>query len=344
MSKELRKIAEQNKILEIVAGSHLYGTSTPQSDEDFVGIFMPPPEYVYGLQTVNEIDFSIADKGEDGKNTADAIDRKLYEFRKFISLAQGNNPNIMEMLFVPEESIKFINHIGRKLLEARDLFPSKQAVPKFKGYANSQKHKMIIRRDHFNDLREGYNALCEMGDNQCLVEVMSKEYLMMDDEAGVLRPLFWTKEGAKHIHVGDLCFEPGLYVKKVRNKLKERLNKVTNRSELVLKHGYDTKFGSHLIRLLYEGLDILNEGKLVFPLKNAEFLLSIKNGALSLKEILELADDLEAKYEEAEKKSSIPKTPDFNKIEKFTIETLQEFLHPQEKYKVVPSPQGWKED
>lgn len=334
MSNELRKMAEQNKILEIVAGSHLYGTNTPESDEDFVGIFMPPPEYVYGLQTVKEVDFSIIDKGENGKNTADAIDRKLYEFRKFISLAQGNNPNIMEMLFVPEKSIKYISDIGKKLLAVRDLFPSKQAVPKFKGYANSQKHKMIIRRDHFNDLREGYNTLCKMGDNQCLIEVMSKEHLILDEKSNAFRPLFWTKEGAKHIHIGDLCFEPGLYVKKVRKKLKERLDKVTNRSELVLKHGYDTKFGSHLIRLLYEGLDILNEGKLTFPLKNADFLLNIKNGALSLKEILELADDLEAQYEKAEKKSNLPKTPNFNRIEKFTIETLQEFLHPKKNTKL----------
>ena len=92
MSDKLREQARKNRILEIRSGSHLYGTNTPESDEDFVGIFMPPEEYVYGLQSVQEVDLGIKDKHADGKNTADAVDRKLYEFRKFVNLAQGEQP------------------------------------------------------------------------------------------------------------------------------------------------------------------------------------------------------------------------------------------------------------
>ena len=49
-------------------------------------------------------------------------------------------------------------------------------------------------------------------------------------------------------------------------------------------------------------------------LKHANFILEIKQGSLSLKEIIELYDELEAKYDLAEKKSGLPEHPDSNKI------------------------------
>ena len=67
MSDKLKKQAEDSKILEINSGSVLYGTNTKDSDTDYLGIFMPSEEYVYGLKSVKEIDFSLAAKNKDGK-------------------------------------------------------------------------------------------------------------------------------------------------------------------------------------------------------------------------------------------------------------------------------------
>jgi len=60
-------LAEQNKILEIVTGSHLYGTATETSDKDFVGVFLPDVPHILGFKTVEEVDSSIVDKNEEGK-------------------------------------------------------------------------------------------------------------------------------------------------------------------------------------------------------------------------------------------------------------------------------------
>ena len=57
-----QKMACDNKIIWITVGSNLYGTATPESDEDFMGIFMPNEEYVVGLKRVNEVDLSIKSK------------------------------------------------------------------------------------------------------------------------------------------------------------------------------------------------------------------------------------------------------------------------------------------
>jgi hypothetical protein len=319
MSDRLRQQAEENKILEIITGSHLYGTSTPESDEDFVGIFMPPPEYVLGLQSVQEVDFSIKDKDESGKNTADAVDRKLYEFRKFINLAMRNNPNIIEILFVPEGVCKYVNQTGAALLAIRDSFPSQESIPRFIGYAHAQKHKMIIRLEHFNELRDGYGYLGLMDPKLTMGQVHDRI------EGSNFKP-FWKKETGHHIHCGDICFEPSVYAKKAYKILKDRLDKATNRKELVLKHGYDTKFASHLIRLLYEGLMLLECGELIFPLPMSDLILDIKYGKWEIGQVIEHADKLEARFKDAQAKTKLPRNANFKAIEKFVIREMTAHL------------------
>ena len=326
MSDKLRQQAEENKILEIKCGSHLYGTNTPQSDEDFVGIFMPPEEYVYGLQSVQEVELGIKDKNAEGKNTADAVDRKLYEFRKFVSLAQGNNPNIIEILFVNPDNVLFINDCGKELLKHKHLFPSKLAAKKFVGYAHSQRHKMIIKRDHFNDLRDGYTYLSKFNDKDTMSQVFDRHCKDAQDPM-YCTPDTFNKNKGFHIKCGDLNFEPGIYVKKARRMLEDRLSKITNRSELVLKYGYDTKFASHLIRLLSEGLYILKHGEVVFPLSNAEEILAIKNGSMTIKEVIAYADKLEEQLDLVLKGSTLPATPYHKDIQKLTIKMMKLHLH-----------------
>ena len=147
-----QKLAENNKILEMVTGSWLYGTANPKtSDKDYVGIFIPSIEYILGFKTIEEVDFSIVAKNSEGKNTEKALDRKLYAIKKFVCLATANNPNIIEMLFPEPENIVFINDVGKELLAIRHLFPWKGCKQRFIGYAVSQKHKAIVKKDNYFD-------------------------------------------------------------------------------------------------------------------------------------------------------------------------------------------------
>ena len=325
MSDKLKKQAEESKILEINSGSVLYGTNTKDSDTDYLGIFMPSEEYVYGLKSVKEIDFSIADKKEDGKNTTDAVDKKLYEFRNFINLAAGNNPNILEMLFVNTKNIIFADEIGKELLANRYLFPSRLAATKLLGYARSQEHKMIIRSEKYNELLTGYKVLESLDDKTVMAEVYNRGYeIVRDKDSSEL--LFYKKTKGFHIHCGDICFEPGIYVKKARRMLKDRLDKATNRTDLILKYGYDTKYSCNFIRLLTEGISLMDQGFLVFPLPNMYTIIDIKNGRWPIEEVVKLGDALKKDLERAEKHSFLPATPDYNKIEALTIRLMKQHL------------------
>ena len=49
------EVAEKNMILKVRAGSYLYGTNTLESDEDYIGIFIPEEKYLLGLNKIEEV-------------------------------------------------------------------------------------------------------------------------------------------------------------------------------------------------------------------------------------------------------------------------------------------------
>ncbi|MCK5522220.1 MAG: nucleotidyltransferase domain-containing protein [Thiomargarita sp.] len=310
----LTQIAEDNKILEITVGSYLYGTNTPKSDIDYSGVFLPIKEFVFGFQRVEEVNLSVVDKNQAGKNTKNAIDRKLYELRKFVKLAMDNNPNIIEQLFVNQENIVFINEAGRALLDERFKFPHKGLVKKFKGYAFSQKHKMVIRTDKFHELSSAFNYLKDYAEQKALLIELKDKFLP------------FLKFTPDYCVVGDLNLQKGIYVKKAVGMIEERLSKVGNRKNLITKHGYDTKFASHLIRLLLEGKELICTGEIAFPLSYKSTILDIKQGKWTIKEVLDYADQVEAEIDIATEKSDLPNKPRFDEIEEFTIHLLENHL------------------
>lgn len=205
---------------------------------------------------------STLSKSADGKNDENAVDRKLYEIRKFMKLAMENNPNVLEMLFVNKENVVFEDAFGQMLLDNAYLFPWKGAKQKFLGYAFGQKHKMQIRTENFSDLNIAYSFLVS-----AVEETPNK---LLAEYRGCLLPGGIDKGDS--FTIGDLNFHPSRKIKDVAKMLKSRLDKATNRSGLMEKYGYDTKFASHLIRLMYEGQHILRTGRLIFPLPEADFL------------------------------------------------------------------------
>jgi predicted nucleotidyltransferase len=130
------------------------------------------------------------------------------------------------------------------------------------------------------------------------------------------RDLFLSKK-AYHTFKG--------YAYAQRKKLEVKLENLTGRTELVDKHGYDTKFASHLIRLLSEGLQLLTEKALTFPLPNNNLIRDIKLGNYKLSWVLNKAQELEALIDLAYVQSDLQYTADFGSISELQIWMLEEF-------------------
>jgi hypothetical protein len=303
-----------NEILKIRNGSHLYGTNTENSDLDFSGVFISDETHYFGLEPLKEIDNSIVVKLNTGKNSKDAIDDKLFELKRFVSLAMQNNPNIIEHLFCNTKNIISSNYYGQELLRNAHLFPNKGSFDKFMGYANSQKHKMVIKEKNFEEL---HTALEYFGDNTLIGSSLIVEHREQIEKYKL------GKENQQHFLIGDLNFQKTTPVKKVFAMLTDRVSKISNRYELVTKYGYDTKFASHLIRLLTEGCELLHTGQIKFPLQNKNLILSIKKGEYKIDEILKMSEYYESQLAEAYVLSGLPEKPDFDEINKLTIKLIK---------------------
>lgn len=310
-------LVDNGTILEIECGSHLYGTNVATSDVDQVGVFLAPKQFYLGLNKIEEIELGIVSKKEDGKNASDAVDRKFYELRKFIRLAKGGNPNIVEILFAPVENTITCNGLGWRIFENADMFVSQKVREKYLGYSLGQKKKMVEKPENFVQTNAAYDWLQNWLSNE--------QNDPRTKIAAVLKDMVASKvadDKITHLVVGNANYNASMTVKKLNALLKEKLAKITNRQDLWTKYGYDTKFAMHLLRLLYEGIEIMETGRIEFPLKNREFLLEVRNGNYSKEEVLEIAAELEAELKVVE--SDLPMEPDDEKVDKFLISLVEQ--------------------
>jgi predicted nucleotidyltransferase len=125
-------------IFEAIAGSQAYGTNTPQSDIDIRGIFVLPLRE--RLSLVNKVE----EVGDDKQDT------KYYELEKFMLLAAQCNPNIAEMLFLPQDCIQICTPVMQEIINNRNLFISKRAFNTFFGYSVAQIKKAKGRNKYVN--------------------------------------------------------------------------------------------------------------------------------------------------------------------------------------------------
>lgn len=294
----LQKLAQENKILKYEVGSRLFGTSTPTSDVDFSGVFVATEDFYLGLDTVEEVDCSVVDKLENGRNSQDAVDEKCYELRKFVGLALGNNPNIIEQLFVPLDQLHHVTEVGHELLANAHLFPHTGTYDKFIGYAVSQKKKMVIKRDNMNSILFALELISQYD---------LKKYIA---ELPIVCGINGVKDTGQHIMFGDCSVQKNDTVKQALRKLEDRKGKFSGRHEdFVSKYGYDTKFAAHLLRLLWEGGFLLKHGYLEFPLENRDLFLDVRSGKYTIEEVLEMATQLEDEMRGLKETSKLPKKP-----------------------------------
>lgn len=108
-----------------------------------------------------------------------------------------------------------------------------------------------------------------------------------------------------------------------------RRGRVPNRPELIEKYGWDVKYGSHALRLAYQGREIALEGHLSLPLA-AEVrarVLSVKLGEVGRDEVSAEITSLETEVRSALERGdalAVPDHPDVDAIEAFAVSAYRE--------------------
>jgi uncharacterized protein len=242
------------------AGSTAYGTHNENSDYDIFG-FCTPKLHVIFPQILGHIrGFGGEPENFERWGEAHIIDSdgKEYDFSilsivKFFHLCLINNPDQLDVLFVPRECIRHITSTGEIVRDNRKKFLSKRVFYKYKGYAYSQLNKA------------------------------------------------------------------------------EKENPIGKRKELRDKYGFDTKFLSHLYRLILECEQILAEGDLDLR-RNKEHIKAVKNGLISLEEGKAWFAEKEKYLEKLLVETKLPEQPDEAEIRTLLLKCLENHYGSIDKY------------
>jgi predicted nucleotidyltransferase len=197
MSSIVKRVIVENKLshpdcvtsglhYEVATGSVAYGTSGYGSDLDIYGFAIPPKEDIFPHLRGEILGFGryakrfdqwqahhVKDKIIENRN----YDFTIFNIVKFFSLCMENNPNMIDVLYVPENCMLFSTDIGKFVRNNRKLFLHKGCWYKFKGYAYSQMHKMRIKNPEPGSKREesikifGYDTKFAMHLVRLLLEV-----------------------------------------------------------------------------------------------------------------------------------------------------------------------------
>jgi predicted nucleotidyltransferase len=386
MNLELLKKSRQI-IFEIITGSNAYGTNTPESDLDIRGIFRQPLEARMSLDPlINQV----SDKGQD---------ITYYELKKYFELASDCNPNIIEMLYPPKETLLYVHPIMQKVLDNRHLFISKKAKHTFAGYAmaqikrcrgqnkwiNNPKPERAPQREDFcwvismlpedyrlledappwNDLRRealiGKNIfpmrpvpVVETNFNlsECVVaklEHVENTYRLYyygpDGVKGVFRDNQLVtesipKEDEWENFVGFLIYNEQAYNKaKDDHKNYWTWKKERNESRYAPQEAgeldYDAKNVMHTFRLLWSGLNILENGEPIvrFEGERLEFLMDIRTGKFEHDELMEQSEKMMANLDALYNNSTIPESVDKKAINDLYMEVIQMDIDERKKHR-----------
>ena len=302
-------------IYKLIVGSQLYGTNTSESDTDYGGVFLPTSKQLLGIHKIKELDLST--NKSNTRNTKEDIDEKYHALDHFLYLLSQNNPNIVEYLFPSEDALLTDSEIMQELRLNADKIITKRVWKSFSGYAMAQKKKMITKRERFLNLQKGI-ALIE----DSTWDQTDKTVVLDEATAQLLNETMKYYKSAK-----DTCnsFNKGHNLKIVYGKLIDEYDKYGYRlkSESFKKLLYDVKFGGHLVRLLHEGKELLETGRITFPItgKAHTDIMRVRNEEVSYEDLLTMYEEYYRLCEEASKKTTLRDKPDFKFIDDFQCRT-----------------------
>lgn len=310
----LLKVLTENTILKVITGSTLYGLNRETSDIDEKSVVILPKELYFQM-----------DKEFETK-TFHSPDTEFHTLKKFMNLANTQNPTILEMLYAPDSFVVKDTKYSQILRDNRELFLSLNCFNSFGGYAREQ--LMRIKSGLNKVTMEDKNEHLEFTINR-LLESFPDKYNEAQPNAFQLLNVSMNDDGKQSLDVSihyDKISIQQLYgmVSEVSNTTRT-YNKVNNRN----KKPADKleKHAMHLIRLLKMGVEVLLNGYLeVNRSKDREFLLNVRDGKYTWDEIFEIVANLNEDLKQAKEKTFLPKETDYQKIHTLYSDIMLDWL------------------
>ena len=260
------------------AGSSMYGTRTPDSDRDYLGVYLPTETQLL----LNEYPRQISLPKDSG------LDCQMWSIHYFLKLAMQGETMALDLLHVPDLCVATVNHdIWIQLVSNRRKFYTK-GLKAFVSYARKQAAKYGIKGTRIEAIE---NVLTYLKD--CC------SYNPFYQTDGKLRDIWDNLPQGEHIHfidahpwkmyqVAGQSFQETVRIPYVINLLEKKLTRYGKRAMLARENqGIDWKGVSHAIRCAEQVYDILEYGDYEYPLRNAKFITNVKEGKLDFKTVVQ---------------------------------------------------------
>jgi len=340
-------------LLKSISGSRAYNLALPASDTDIKGIFVLPQKELYGLSYTDQV-------------ANESNDETFFEVGKFIGLLCKNNPNILELISVPESCVLF-RHPLMELVRPED-FLSRMCLDTFAGYAKTQikKARGLNKKinQSFEKERKTPLDFCYMvrGNGTVSLQEWLRENGFLQAECGLVKLehfrdsyLVYHREQAgdevRGIVSGPLANEVqlspvakgiaalgimyfnrdaySLYCREYQEYWEWVEKRNEARYQNTLSHGknYDSKNMMHTIRLLNMAEEIALYRRVIVYREDRDFLLRIRAGEFEYEELIDMVEEKMLKIEEAYAKSDLPDAPDARLGEKLLVRIREEFYH-----------------
>lgn len=331
-------MAERKIIFKCVIGSNLYGTNGPDSDEDYLGVFLPSTDDLLSMQSCPS-EWTENEKNTDGKlNGKGDVDCKYYSIKRFFELAASGQPAQRELFYIPEDKVLISTPEWEEVKANLNLFLSKNGLLTFIGFAKAQMLKTALKGENLKKIRNlvSLKTYCAANkiNNRKIEDLLStpdensQVYFTFDP----LKTLFDYKIDSHNdlqhslIEIVGRKFNYGVLFKNLLTKLESMEATYGSRSEDALKNTYDLKNLYHAYRLISEIQEYLETGKITFPRPDADFLKDIRSGNYNADYREELDKKIDYLKSVVEPKSNLPQFPNYAKINKLCQKMLKDHL------------------
>ena len=307
--KTPRECNNMNIICKVKFGSHLYGTASEKSDTDYKGIYLPTLEDLI-LQRVSKSINNITKKDVTQKNTKDDVDYEIYSLHNFLHLAYNGETVALDMIHAPKDWEETTSSEWEFIKQNRHLFYTKN-LRSYMGYVRTQAAKYGVKGSRLADAEKVLNFLKSFNEQE-------KQFWKLSD--------IWDKipegEHIKKINIeearqGDnraleVCSRKLMADTKIWYSIEcvqKFYDSYGERAQMAKDNkGVDFKAVSHAFRAGLQLKEIYETGDLKYPLKDAKFLLDIKQGKYHYAN--ELAVQLDKMVNEIETLSNNSKYPE----------------------------------
>lgn len=282
------------QIVKTVFGSHLYGTSTPDSDKDFKAVHVYSLSEIVLKQDKTHIDKSTNKKK---KNTKDDIDFESYDLRHFISECLNGDTHCIDMIWTPKHLLVETSDAWEDLISNREKLKTNR-MGSYMGYCSNMAKKYALKSEKLETLYTIKNSLeiCSHNNPKKKIgeffsenlELLNLDFISSyDKKIGNGSELYFDIT-SKSFPFSRSVSEVLKVVNDLIDAFGERVNKAVADGKIDLKSYY------HAVRVVFELEQLLTEGVLTFPNPRADFLLKIRQGEFEKKWVEHfLCDEIE---------------------------------------------------